>query len=397
MENRTGFLMVCGSCEGIARTAKTLESEGTPEPCIVVGEMPSLSLALRYRARIRGVVTHEQPGDLSHIIVLLRELRIPVLCVERTDDIEEGDYLCIEGEMVKKDSDHLNHALSNSILYAPKSAVLQDGHSVHLFATVWDNEGAKEAMTAGFSGIGLFRTEGLACAGLPTLTDQLQIYAETVELSQGRPLVFRLFDFSGDKSTASARDFEFIYRNQLTALLCAARGRTLKVLVPNVNYRAQITEIKKLCIRLQSELYERGVPCGNLQVGAMIETTMAAAISEDLCAVADFISIGLNGITRLSGDFPMFQERYNRTALLRMCKLVLDNASAAGKEVCVCGDLVCEEEMLRNLIGLGVRKISVSTRNAEPVAVFLQKESYREAQKTSLATMHGFFAPVRCC
>lgn len=384
-----GHALIGGSAEGRAFPSERADREGLRDSRILYGGMPSVTTILRCRTRIAGIVLTEPQGAASHACVILRELQIPVVQLKGESGICEGMPLRIDG-------DHVACREQKEAAVLPgvsEKAVTRDGHSVELYATARDVTGIREAIRMGVAGVGIFYTDGMRLGGIPAAEVQYRIYADAVRKSAGKPISICLFDLI----SGVYADYTEIYETQLLALCRAAAGGTLQVLVPNVNYRAQITEIKKIAARMAEKLHAQNLPCGHLRIGAVIGNMMGAAVSEDICAAADFAVVDLAGIAHIEENFPLCYESYNRMAVLRICRLVLDNAARAGRPITVSGDLLCDSEMLRDLVGLGVQRISSSAHSLPHIAACLAGESYSDAQRSSAHHVGRFFFPVDCC
>src|SRR5690606_34558424 len=108
--------------------------------------------------------------------------------------------------------------------------------------------------------------------------------------SEGRPIVFRLLDIGGDKvipylraapeenpamgfrSLRLALDRPGLLRTQVRALLTAADGGPMRILVPMVTETWEFVETKKVIKRELDRLIRSGRPApSELKIGAMIE------------------------------------------------------------------------------------------------------------------------------
>ena len=242
-----------------------------------------------------------------------------------------------------------------------------------------------EASKTETTGIGIFRTEGITVDGIPSFLAQVDIYRRTIKLMGEKEIYFRLFDFCADKIWFENADLYQVYATQLKALACAAAERPyLNVLVPNVNYTSQMTGVIRFAERMRAELEAERLPFGKLRFGAMIETPQATAVACEICALSDFAAVGLNGIARLPGDFPLFREEYNERALLRICKFIMCEAEKIGCRLTFCGDILTDRQMLVNLIGLGMRRISVAPKQAREAAHTISRSSYYSSVMTAL-------------
>src|SRR5690606_36548070 len=132
----------------------------------------------------------------------------------------------------------------------------------------------------GAEGVGLFRTElqFMIASRLPRLSEQVELYAEAMEIAGDRPVVFRLLDIGGDKVVPYLRstveenpamgyrsirlglDRPGLLRTQVRALLLAARGRPLKILVPMVTETFEFRQTKMVVAKEVERLKRAGQP-----------------------------------------------------------------------------------------------------------------------------------------
>src|SRR5690606_16213009 len=173
-----------------------------------------------------------------------------------------------------------------------RPSVTRDGVSI----TLLHNSGlvADLPMLAdtGAEGVGLFRTElqFMIASRLPKVQEQIALYREAIRLVEGKPIVFRLLDVGGDKvipylramheenpamgfrSLRLALDRPGLLRTQVRALLTAAAGGPMTILVPMVTETWEFVETKRV-IKLEVDRLVRagGTPPSVLKVGAMIE------------------------------------------------------------------------------------------------------------------------------
>ena len=107
---------------------------------------------------------------------------------------------------------------------------------------------------SGADGIGLFRTElqFMIASTFPRLEQQTRIYKSILDAAGDRPVVFRSLDVGGDKvlpyfratkeenpalgwrAIRMALDRPALFRTQIRALLRAAQGRELRVMLPMI-------------------------------------------------------------------------------------------------------------------------------------------------------------------
>ena len=114
---------------------------------------------------------------------------------------------------------------------------------------------------SGADGIGLFRTElqFMISATFPRLEQQTRLYKAILDAAGDRPVVFRSLDVGGDKvlpyfrlspeenpalgwrAIRMALDRPALFRTQIRALLRAAAGRELRIMLPMI---ADVSEFR---------------------------------------------------------------------------------------------------------------------------------------------------------
>ena len=80
----------------------------------------------------------------------------------------------------------------------------------------------------------------------------------------------------------------------------------------------------------------------------------------------DFFSIGTNDLVQYSlavdrtNDKVNFMFNPQHRAILRMIKMVCDNAKSAGIRVGICGEIAADEKMTEIFLSLGIDELSMS-------------------------------------
>ena len=98
----------------------------------------------------------------------------------------------------------------------------------------------------------------------------------------------------------------------------------------------------------------------------MIETPAAVMISEELAQLVDFFSIGTNDLTQytlaIDRQNAKLDDFYNphHKAVLRMIKMVVDNAHKYGKWAGICGELGADLELTEEFMKMGLDELSVA-------------------------------------
>jgi len=276
---------------------------------------------------------------------------------------------------------------------AREESVTADGVRIVLRANVDLPDEARAAATSGAEGVGLMRTEFLVVgrATMPDEEEQLEAYAGVVAAFAGHPVIIRTFDVGADKLPVGGYPHEpnpflgwrairmcldqpEIFKTQLRALLRAAVGGDVRIMLPLVVTLDEVREARFLLAEAARELAARGVPHrADVPLGVMVETPAAAMTADALAKDVAFFSIGTNDLVQytlaVDRGHAGLASRFTplHPAVLRLIRRTLDVGLAHGLEVSVCGEMASEPLTAFALIGLGIRNLSVAPRSVARV------------------------------
>jgi phosphotransferase system enzyme I (PtsI) len=265
-----------------------------------------------------------------------------------------------------------------------------DGERIEVLANIELPIDTEAALAAGAEGIGLFRTEFLFMGRqvLPTEEEQYQSYKAVVQNMHGLPVTIRTIDIGADKPldavhtehTASHAQTNpalglrairwclaepAMFLTQLRALLRAAvRGR-IKVLIPMLAHESEIKQCMLQVDRARLQLDSKGVPYGEIELGAMIEIPAAALIVPIFLKYFDFLSIGTNDLIQYTLAVDRADESVahlydgHHPAVQFLIKNTIAQCVAAKKEVSVCGEMAGDENYTQGLLAMGLRAFSM--------------------------------------
>jgi phosphoenolpyruvate-protein kinase (PTS system EI component) len=264
-------------------------------------------------------------------------------------------------------------------------AVTRDGHRVSVFTNAASAAEVVAGLGAGAEGVGLLRTElaFLEATRWPTEEDHLRALGPTVRPLRGLPATVRVLDFGGDKTPPflagrPERGIELLLASpealasQLRAVLHAAAGTKLRVLLPMVRSAADI-EAAEGVLREALEAVPGSV---RPAFGAMIESAEAVAEVERIAEAVDFLSIGTNDLTHsaLGGDrFAPGEAVTHDPVVLRMIARSAVAAAAAGIRIEVCGEAASDPRVAPLLVGMGVDELSVGAARVGAVRAWIRK------------------------
>jgi phosphocarrier protein FPr len=159
---------------------------------------------------------------------------------------------------------------------------------------------------------------------------------------------------------------------QLRAIMRAAEGAQLRLLLPLVESAEQVRTVRSL-------LADPGV-----SVGAMIETPAAAGRAREIAAEADFLSIGTNDLVQYTLGLDRARPVASAATaaepvILRLIAQVVEAAHAVQKTVEVCGEAASEAAVAVLLIGLGVDELSVAPARLDELRETVRALSFADA------------------
>jgi phosphotransferase system enzyme I (PtsP) len=246
----------------------------------------------------------------------------------------------------------------------------------------------------GAAGVGLFRTElqFMIASKLPRLQEQQDLYTEAMAIAGERPLVFRLLDIGGDKVLPYLRsaveenpamgyrsirlglDRPGLLRTQIRALLRAANGRPLKILVPMVTETFEFVQTKMVVQKEVERLQRAGKPVpSRLELGVMVEVPSLLFELDQLLPLADFVSIGSNDLvqflTASDRANPRVAKNYDPIGLprLRAIRSVVDAAKRYNVPITMCGELAGKPLEALALMAIGMTRLSMGPASIGPI------------------------------
>jgi phosphotransferase system, enzyme I, PtsP len=111
----------------------------------------------------------------------------------------------------------------------------------------------------------------------------------------------------------------------------------------------------------------------SLQLGVMVEVPSLLWQLEEICEVADFLSVGSNDLMQyifaIDRDNKRVSGRFDALSvpMLRALKSVAQVGRAKGKPVALCGEMSGKPVEAMALIGLGYRNLSMAPSSLGPV------------------------------
>lgn len=383
-----------------------------PEGAIVTASdlTPSRFLRLDWSRLGGAALAHGSPA--AHVALLARARGVPLLTglgavpepvAEAMLDIEAASLVLDPSPLTRsRCADRLAAARAAAAAAGPISrapAITAAGERVLVMVNLDHPDAVPDTVLAAADGVGLFRTEFLFIGRdhLPGEAEQLATYVAVLERLEGRPCIVRTLDVGGDKPlpgvSLAAESNPFLglrglrlclerpglFRPQVRALLRAAIGRPLEVMLPMVTVAGEIGEARALFEAELAALHAAGIPAAMPRLGIMVEVPAAALAIGTLDA--DFYSIGSNDLvqyvmaaSRDAGGRVARLADPLHPAVLELIGRVVEHGRRTGREVSLCGDMAGDPACLAALLGLGLRKVSVAAtalgRAKQAVAAF---------------------------
>ena len=267
-----------------------------------------------------------------------------------------------------------------------KETVTKSGKKVKLYANVGGIGDLDYVLENDAEGIGLFRSEFLYLGrkALPTEEEQFNVYKQVAQKMNGKKVIIRTLDIGADKQAdylelpeeenpaLGYRAIRIcltqpdIFKTQLRALYRAAVYGNISIMYPMIISIEEIERIKKISAEVKQELKKESVPFKDVEEGIMIETPAAVMICDELAKMVDFFSIGTNDLTqytlaidRQNAKLDTFYNSHH-PAILKMIKMVADNAHKEGIWVGICGELGADMSLTEEFVKMGIDELSVS-------------------------------------
>ncbi len=391
----------------------------TDEPVIILAEdlAPSETVQLE-KDKVLSFVT-VQGSVNSHTAILARTMSIPALIGTKVplDETVDGQLAVVDGTQgalyVDPDADTLEKFRRQQAEEQEKKALLQklrgqetvtlDGKKIKLFANIGNSKDLASVIQNDAAGIGLFRSEFLYLEkeDFPTEEEQLQVYRHVLETMAGKPVIIRTLDIGADKQcdyfqlkkeenpAMGCRAIRIcltrpeIFKTQLRALFRASAYGNLLIMYPMITSVWELEAIEKIVSEVKEELTEQKLPYGEPKQGIMIETPAAVMMSRELAAKVDFFSIGTNDLTqytlaadRQNPELDLFYDPHH-PAVLRMIRMVVENAHAEGIWAGICGELGADMSLTKEFLKMGVDELSVSPGCVLPLRKIITETDIR--------------------
>ena len=403
------------------RGGKAQSLADLPGECILVARdlLPSETVSMD-RKRVLGIVT-ESGGATSHTAILARSYGIPALIgvPEATNLIRTGEELLLDavvGTLIVRPDEEtraegenkrarwLKHRADEEILRLAE-ARSKDGVHIEIGINIGSDS---DEIPPYVDFVGLFRTEFLYMNSdhLPTEEEQFLAYRRVFEKAGGRPVTLRTLDIGADKQLPYLRqplednpalgkralrfclDEVQIFKTQLRAALRASAFGNLWLMLPMVGSLEDIERARAIVNEAKEELEAERIPySASFRLGIMIEIPSIALIADKAAKTADFASIGTNDLCqythaadRMNAQAAPYYLNKSK-AMYRLVDLAIRGFRDAGKPISVCGELGGDPDAAAVMVGMGIRKLSMSDACVAQVKARLSELTLEEMEQ----------------
>ncbi len=417
----------------IIRLCNHLVSKQQPDldevkgPLIVVANelLPSQTVALG-KIEVAGIVT-QSGSQTSHAAIIARSRGIPAVSGIKgiLRAVKTGDTIVVDGRdghveinppaetlaafrKLEREFFDLKDKLAEN---RELPAVTSCGVELQLHANINGVSDAKAATAMGATGIGLFRTEYMYLThnDVPDEEEQFQTYCEIIANSPENNVTIRTLDIGGDKALSyfgkdhhEANPFmgwrsirlsfehpEF-FNTQLRAILRAATvfpNGNVRIMFPMVTTFEELRKLRSFVRKAHKDLENRKIKTREIPVGMMLEVPAAAVTIDTMLTQVDFVSIGSNDLVQ----YLMAADRDNpkvsylcqplSPAVLRVLYQVITACNSAKKPVTVCGEMAGQPKAFLLLLGMGLRRFSMSPAFVPSIKQIAAQISVMEAEQ----------------
>jgi phosphotransferase system, enzyme I, PtsP len=388
--------------------------EDLPDNAIIVARTMGPAALLDYdRTKLRGLVL-EDAGVSSHVAIVARALGIATVgeVANIVAYVEPGDPLIVDGS---SGDVHVRPPQDVEYAYAEKArlrarrqeqyhklrdkpAVTKDGVAIELHMNAGLLVDLQHVAETGAASIGLFRTElqFMIVSQFPGMREQQAFYKAAFDAVPGKPITFRTLDIGSDKvlpymtkveeenpalgwrAIRIGLDRPALLRMQFRALLRAGAGREVRIMFPMIATVKEFEIAKALAEREVGYLKRHNYKLpSDLKLGAMVEVPALLWQLNEICARADFLSVGTNDLAqylfaadrdnkRVAGRFDPLS-----TPMLRALKMIVDTARRNKTPLTLCGEMSGKPIEALALLALGFRSLSMSPASIGPVKAMI--------------------------
>lgn len=396
------------------------------EPSIVIAQdlYPSDTATLD-RTYVQAIVT-EIGGVTSHTAIIAKSYEIPaVLGIDQIlDEIKHGELVIVDAIsnkiIISPDEVTLNTYLKKqqdfiakrevTKKYLSQKPVTKDKVKVEVSINIGSANKEELDFEQYVDGVGLFRSEFLYMeeTEMPSEEKQFEIYKKALSKFGDKPVILRTLDIGGDKELSYLEmpkeenpflgnrairlcfDHMDLFKTQLRAALRASVYGNLWLMFPMVGSMDDVYNIKKVIEDVKKELdLKKQAFNPNFKTGVMIEIPSIIMVADHVAKEVDFASIGTNdlcqylsAVDRMNPMVSKYYQSYS-PSMFRMMKLAIDAFNHEHKPISVCGELGGDLVAAPVLLGLGMRKLSMSKTSVPAIKKVIINHEMKQFEAVS--------------
>ncbi|MFT4079915.1 phosphoenolpyruvate--protein phosphotransferase [Rhodomicrobium sp.] len=425
------------------RLLRTLQGQEThverlPNDAILVARNMGAAELLSYDPRkLRGLVI-EEGGATSHVSIVARSFNLAVL-VQVPDVLaiaDHGDPAILDaatGQFHVRPSLELIRAYADKARFRARrqarfsklrhvQAITKDGERVLLNMNAGLTVDLPHLYQSGADGIGLYRTElqFMVASRFPKMEEQRKTYNRILDMAASRRVVFRSLDVGGDKVLPYLRrvkeenpalgwrairmslDRPALFRTQARALMRAAAGRELSLMLPFIADVSELLGAKALIDKEVEHAKRHGheLP-SEMRIGVMVEIPAILYQLDQILPLVDFISVGSNDLLQFLFAADRENERVARRfdplhpSALKVLREIATKAIAHKTDFALCGEMAGRPVDAMALIGLGFRSISMAPASVGPIKAMVLSLDTQKLAETLNGLVDGNCPTIR--
>ena len=355
----------------------------------------------------------------SHTAILARSMGIPALIgvpvplqlewdgkLAIVDGTEGAIYIDPDEETIaQKKKAQEEEQKKKELLERLRGAdtVTADGKKIKLYANIGSVADVANVLKNDAQGIGLFRSEFLYLEkeDYPTEEEQFQVYKTVAENMAGKKVIIRTCDIGADKQVDYFQmekeenpamgyrairiclDRKEMFKTQLKAIFRASMYGNVAIMYPMIISVDEVKKIRQIVEEVKQELTQASIAFKEVEQGIMIETPAAVMISDLLAKEVDFFSIGTNDLTQYTLAIDRQNQKLDtiydahHPAILRMIRMVIENAHKEGIWAGICGELGADITLTETFLKMGIDELSVTPSMVLPIRDKIRKTSCR--------------------
>lgn len=397
-----------------------------PEEVILIADdlTPSVTASMD-KSKVKGFLTNIG-GKTSHTAIMAKTLEIPAIVGlnDITEKVKNGDIIAFNGgsgeviinpssdelQLYKKEKFDFDNYKKEIRKLIGKKSTTKDGKTIELAGNIGTPDDIAGLISNDAEGVGLFRTEFLYMNrhNIPSEDEQYEAYKKVLESMNNKPVIIRTLDIGGDKEIPYMNlpketnpflgyrairiclNEKDIFITQLRALLRASVHGKLRIMFPMISSLEELLKAKDILNTTKENLKKEGINISaDIEIGIMIEVPSAAIISDILAKHVDFFSIGTNDLIQYTTAVDRINEKISylyspmNPAVLRLIKLVIDNAHKAGIWAGMCGEVAGDERLIPVLLGMGLDEFSMSAISILPARKLISSLNTTAAKEIS--------------